>query len=332
MDALLLGLSLGLGAGLAPGPLLALVIRSALQDGIAAGVRVALSPLVTDVPVIVVAVVLASSLPEGALGVLAVAGGGFVIWLGVDALRASPAPAGAALCAAGPRRDLLRGALTNALSPHPWMFWITVGAPILAGQGAGGGALFLGAFYLVLIGSKVAGCGSRRRGAQPPRRRPRPRRAPARVRRAPHRRRRGAGPRGTREARVSDESRGTGATGLGTRDLRRDRRRPGAGARRRDGRQVHSYWVLRRSGWLARTAAEGRFRALGRGLDALLERFGQAPVQHRSRAGLRRRSARRPGLVCLWLHVRRTRGSHSRRSRDIPSRSAQAPGAVKASP
>ena len=159
MDALLLGLSLGLGAGLAPGPLLALVIRLALQDGVAAGVRVAFSPLVTDVPVIVVAVVLASSLPEAALGVLAVAGGGFVIWLGVDALRASPAPAGAALGAAGPRRDLLRGTLTNALSPHPWMFWITVGAPILAGQGAGGSALFLGAFYLVLIGSKVAVAG-----------------------------------------------------------------------------------------------------------------------------------------------------------------------------
>ena len=32
MDSFLLGLSLGLGAGLAPGPLLALVIRTALQD------------------------------------------------------------------------------------------------------------------------------------------------------------------------------------------------------------------------------------------------------------------------------------------------------------
>jgi threonine/homoserine/homoserine lactone efflux protein len=57
---------------------------------------------------------------------------------------------------ASPQRDLLRGALTNALSPHPWVFWITVGAPILAEHGAGGSALFLGAFYLVLIGSKVA--------------------------------------------------------------------------------------------------------------------------------------------------------------------------------
>ena len=97
MDALLLGFSLGLGAGLAPGPLLALVIRATLQSGIAAGVRVAFSPLVTDIPIIAVAVLLASSLPEDALGVLGIAGGAFVIWLGVEALRESPAPAEAAV-------------------------------------------------------------------------------------------------------------------------------------------------------------------------------------------------------------------------------------------
>jgi threonine/homoserine/homoserine lactone efflux protein len=156
VDALPLGLSLGLGAGLAPGPLLALVIRSTLQDGIAAGIRVAFSPLLTDIPIIAVALALASSLPDTVLGALGIVGGGFVIWLGVEALRDLPAPAEAAIGAASPQRDLLRGALTNALSPHPWLFWITVGAPILAQQGAVGSALFVGAFYLVLIGSKVA--------------------------------------------------------------------------------------------------------------------------------------------------------------------------------
>ena len=39
MHQLLLGLSLGLGAGLAPGPLLALAIRSSLERGFAADGR-----------------------------------------------------------------------------------------------------------------------------------------------------------------------------------------------------------------------------------------------------------------------------------------------------
>ena len=156
MDSFLLGLSLGLGAGIAPGPLLALVIRSTLQDGVAAGIRMALSPLITDAPIILLAVVLAASLPDAVLGVLGIAGGAFVIWLGVEALRESPALAEAAAGAAAPQRDLLRGALTNALSPHPWVFWITVGAPILAQGDATDAVLFLAAFYLLLIGTKVA--------------------------------------------------------------------------------------------------------------------------------------------------------------------------------
>jgi len=155
MDSFLLGLSLGLGAGLAPGPLLALVIRTALQDGAAAGVRVAFSPLVTDVPIILVAVLLAASLPEEVLGVLGIAGGAFVVWLGIEALRDEPAPAEAAAGAAAPQRDVMRGALTNALSPHPWVFWLTVGAPILAQGTAADAALFLFAFYLLLVGAKV---------------------------------------------------------------------------------------------------------------------------------------------------------------------------------
>ena len=160
MDKLALGFSLGLGAGLAPGPLLALVIRSTLHGGIGAGVRVAFAPLVTDIPIIVLALTLAATLPDDALGALGIAGGGFVLWLGVEALRETSVPAEAPSSAPAPQRDVLQGALVNALSPHPWVFWITVGAPILGEHGAGGSALFLGAFYLLLIGTKVAIAGA----------------------------------------------------------------------------------------------------------------------------------------------------------------------------
>lgn len=77
------------------------MIRSTLQDGIAAGIRVAFSPLVTDIPIIVLAAALASSLPDTTLGALGIVGGGFVIWLGVEALRESPEPVEAASAPAG---------------------------------------------------------------------------------------------------------------------------------------------------------------------------------------------------------------------------------------
>ncbi len=152
MSALLLGLSLGLGAGLSPGPLFALVIRTAVRDGLRAGCLVALSPLLTDVPIILLALVNAQTASASVPAPLALVGGLFVVWLGIDALReAPPSPAGEApLEAAGSAgadgataiaglnrgaaglRAVLWGAVTNALSPHPWVFWLSVGAPLMA--------------------------------------------------------------------------------------------------------------------------------------------------------------------------------------------------------
>ena len=155
MHEVLLGLSLGLGSGLAPGPLLALVIRSSLERGFAAGARVAVSPLITDVPVIFVAVAFAAWLPMTVLGAFGVCGGVFVSYLGIKAMLERAAPSDATTDEVSPSTDLRRGILTNLLSPHPWVFWITVGAPILVDSGIGGGALFLAAFYLLLVGTKI---------------------------------------------------------------------------------------------------------------------------------------------------------------------------------
>jgi threonine/homoserine/homoserine lactone efflux protein len=166
VHALLLGFSLGLGAGVAPGPLLAVVIRASLEGGFAAGARVALGPLVTDLPIIVVALALADALPDEALAALGVAGGLFLLWLGADALRDVPAPVEEAAGAFAPRDEpraggaaavgsIRRGAAVNLLNPHPWVFWITVGVPILGDGSAADAVLFLVPFYTMLIGGKL---------------------------------------------------------------------------------------------------------------------------------------------------------------------------------
>ena len=52
VNFLAMGSILGLSAGFAPGPLLTLVISETLQHDIRAGVKVALAPIVTDLPII----------------------------------------------------------------------------------------------------------------------------------------------------------------------------------------------------------------------------------------------------------------------------------------
>ena len=47
------GIVLGLSAGFSPGPLLALVISETLQHDIRAGIKVAVAPIITDLPIII---------------------------------------------------------------------------------------------------------------------------------------------------------------------------------------------------------------------------------------------------------------------------------------
>ncbi len=55
-------------------------------------------------------------------------------------------------------RDLWRGVLVNVLSPHPWIFWLGAGGPLLVTawrDSAPRGVLFLAGFYALLVGSKI---------------------------------------------------------------------------------------------------------------------------------------------------------------------------------
>lgn len=156
MQYVLIGLTLGLGSGISPGPLLALVISTTLSRGFRAGARVAFSPLVTDSVIIAVSLMLVHSIPTRFASVLGIAGGLYVIWLGIDALRTTiDQDVELANTTSDP---LARGTLVNLLSPHPWLFWIVVGGPILLAAWADSplsAAGFLIAFFTLLVGTKV---------------------------------------------------------------------------------------------------------------------------------------------------------------------------------
>jgi threonine/homoserine/homoserine lactone efflux protein len=157
MTALASGVLLGLSAGLAPGPLLALLLTQTLRHGPGEGCKIALTPLITDAPIIILALVLASKLAaiRPLLGMVSIAGGVFVLYLAWESFRPVVQGGGAAT---GFPRSWSKGILTNLLNPHPWVFWMTVGAAILAKgleQSAWVAAAFLFGFYLLLVGSKM---------------------------------------------------------------------------------------------------------------------------------------------------------------------------------
>ncbi len=155
--ALASGAFLGVSCGLAPGPLLALVLTQTLRHGPREGCKIALSPLVTDAPIIIVTLVLAAKLAQlrPLLGLVSVAGGAFILYLAWETFRAVRQEA--ATSAESPR-SWFKGILTNLLSPHPWLFWLTVGAASLAKALAESwlaALIFLFGFYLLLVGAKM---------------------------------------------------------------------------------------------------------------------------------------------------------------------------------
>ena len=154
---LLSGLVLGLSAGLAPGPLLTLVISETLSQGLGAGLRVALAPLVTDFPIVLAALLILSRLADFnmVLGLISLAGSGVILKMGLENFRTGAVD----VAEAGARsRSLAKGVVVNFLSPHPYIFWLSVGGPLATRAwaetpwAATGFILF---FYLMLIGSKA---------------------------------------------------------------------------------------------------------------------------------------------------------------------------------
>jgi len=157
LTALASGALLGLSAGLSPGPMLALVLAQTLRHGSREGCKIALTPLITDPPVNLVALALASTLGQirPLLGIVSIVGALFVLYLAWESLW--PARPDIVVLAERPR-SWFKGIVTNLLNPHPWLFWLTVGAAILAKAMAQNwmvAAAFLFGFYLLLVGSKA---------------------------------------------------------------------------------------------------------------------------------------------------------------------------------
>jgi len=151
------GLLLGSMAGISPGPLLALVINQSLKYGRTEGIKISFTPLITDLPAILLSVFLISELAEykPVFGIISFLGAAYIIYLGYESI----ASAGKEIDLKEVKTNSLRkGVLTNLLNPHPYMFWITVGTPLMmkANQlSFFSAALFVFCFYLTIIGSKV---------------------------------------------------------------------------------------------------------------------------------------------------------------------------------
>ncbi|MBN1465018.1 LysE family translocator [candidate division KSB1 bacterium] len=154
---LLKGFVFGLSAGVSPGPLMTLLLSETLLHKTWAGVKVAFAPLLTDGPIILACFFLLKPFSHVPLvfGLVSLCGALYIFYLGLQSIRLRDFVIDAERT---PSRSLMKGILANALNPHPYLFWISVGSATMIKAldvSAFALAAFLFGFYFSLVGAKI---------------------------------------------------------------------------------------------------------------------------------------------------------------------------------
>lgn len=157
---LLQGIGYGFAAASQPGPLQTYLITQSLTRGWKRALPTALAPLVSDGPIILLCVLVLSQVPDWMQRVLYLVGGVFVLYLSYGAFKAwrefhefQSQPE------IPDHQNILKAALTNALSPGAYIYWTLVTGPILIKgwrETPAHGIGFLSGFYIAMIASLAA--------------------------------------------------------------------------------------------------------------------------------------------------------------------------------
>lgn len=151
---------LGATATIMPGPLQTYVINTALAHGWRKSLLLGFTPLLADIPIMIIVLFVAQQFSPDLLRALNILGGVFILFLaysGFKSYRQGATIGGSARDAVEPTsaaKILGRGILINALSPVPLIFWSTLHAPnILRASSASiwTSVLYIAAFYGVFF-------------------------------------------------------------------------------------------------------------------------------------------------------------------------------------
>jgi threonine/homoserine/homoserine lactone efflux protein len=126
------GIGFGLAAAVQPGPFQTYIISQTLSRGWKRTLPAVFAPLVSDGPIIALALFALSQVPSWMQRFLYIAGGSFILYLAYGAYKAwrdfnpdTPTPE------TGSQQTIFKAALMIMISPGPYIYWSLVTGPIL---------------------------------------------------------------------------------------------------------------------------------------------------------------------------------------------------------
>src|SRR6056297_15990 len=157
IEYLMAGIALGFVAGISSGPLLILVITETLKHNRKQGIKMAFVPLLSDLPIVLFSVFVIYKISESdfVLGIISLLGAIFLIYLAFENIRVKSIDVSQR---SNTMNGFKKGVLVNFFSPHPYLFWMLVGAPLSIKayhENILFAVLFVMGFYVTIITTKV---------------------------------------------------------------------------------------------------------------------------------------------------------------------------------
>jgi threonine/homoserine/homoserine lactone efflux protein len=152
---LILGITFGFAAAVQPGPFQTFLISRTLNNGWRCTLPAACAPLVSDIPIVILVLLLLSNVPSWMENILHFAGGFFVLFLAYGALQSfKNYTLNQTVLLQSKRQNFLKAVAVNLLNPNPYLAWSLVIGPLLLKswrEAPGNGIALVGGFYFTMI-------------------------------------------------------------------------------------------------------------------------------------------------------------------------------------
>lgn len=155
LQYLIIGITYAFTAVVQPGPFQIFLLSQTLSKGWRRTLPAAFGPLISDLPVIILVLLLLSAVPPHFISILQLAGGIFLLYLAFNAYKTwknfnstKPPPIHT------DRQTLLSAVMVNLLNPNPYLGWSLVLGPLLLKgwhQNPSNGIVLLVGFYVTLV-------------------------------------------------------------------------------------------------------------------------------------------------------------------------------------
>ncbi len=154
INYLVIGIGYAFASAVQPGPFLAFLLSQSLANGWRKTVPMAFAPLMSDIPIIVLVLLVLTNLPQGLLTLLQVAGGLLLLYLTFSAYKTWRTFNQREKEIVPVQQNFFKAVLVNFFNPGPYLGWSLVMGPLfLKGwqeNPANGIALIIG-FYGTMV-------------------------------------------------------------------------------------------------------------------------------------------------------------------------------------